>query len=352
MTMTMTMATMHTTMTTMAPMYTTMMTMTKSKSKSTASTFYNSSIVKTSLLLMMLLLSCGFVFTNFTNTTEISSYGIVVVVASAFVTTTATHHTTAASTTINNRGGGDGSNYRRRRRRLINLLSSSSSTNKKFVEEDKDNDSMIIEYIIRDCSYKELNQVATLIVNGFNSNNTTNKMNTEAEIENAGGELNRLQQNYPYMNKDIHRMLIIEATTKTKTNHDDKSQSSKSKSKSEIVGFCDIDCRPYVIVNNESLSKSKSKLKVPRPYISDLIIDINHRRKGLAKKLIIESEQFVIHLNNTIYNNNIKNKNKQYIQQQLLLNDIWIRVEENNIPAIELYTQNLVGYKESNWIST
>ncbi|OEU07238.1 hypothetical protein FRACYDRAFT_251280 [Fragilariopsis cylindrus CCMP1102] len=156
------------------------------------------------------------------------------------------------------------------------------------------------------------------------------KMNIMSKTFTQIAELNRLQQSYPNNgNKLLHRMLIVEAIVTTTKNN---KNNNKSKSASEIVGFCDVDCRP---------SNIQLKIKLPRPYISDLTINNHHRRQGLAKLLVQESEQFVIDR----YNNKKKENGVDVVDDDI---DIWIRVEENNIAALKLY-QNALGYKITNW---
>jgi ribosomal protein S18 acetylase RimI-like enzyme len=346
----------------------------KSSTSTSAASISISTFFSTSFFISILLYAINFTTESACNT---SSFGIVAV--SAFTSPTHTTHTTTHTTTttttttshptsaaaatttvvssrsrsvgrrhktigISDSGGGDGED---RRGRLITLLSSSSSqdssssssssssqqtTAEKEEEENTNIDTNIanIEYKIRDCTYKELNQVASLMITGFYD---ITKMNIMSKKFTEIAELNRLQQSYPGSssannnnnnnndinnnnNNALHRMLIVEAIV-TKT-----TKSTKSiKSKSEIVGFCDVDCRPYNI---------QLKVKLPRPYISDLTIDNNHRRKGLAKQLVEESEKIVTSIKNNRFN------------------DIWIRVEDNNQAAIELY-QNSLGYKITNW---
>jgi ribosomal protein S18 acetylase RimI-like enzyme len=272
---------------------------------------------------------------------------------SAFTTTTTT--ATSISRSVGHKksiGIGISESDNHMRRRLIILLSSSSSssqdsssqdslsqqqtitTTAEKVNDDNTNEdekeevsNSNIEYRIRDCTYQELNQVAALMMTGFYN---LTKMNIMSKKFTHIAELNRLQQSYPN-DKLLHRMLIVEAIVTTTINK------NKSKSdKSEIVGFCDVDCRPCNI---------QLKIKLPRPYISDLTINNHHRRQGLAKLLVTESEQFVMDRYN---NNNKKKKNGVDVDDVDIDIDIWIRVEENNIAALKLY-QTALGYKITNW---
>jgi ribosomal protein S18 acetylase RimI-like enzyme len=99
-------------------------------------------------------------------------------------------------------------------------------------------------------------------------------------------ELNRLQQNFPYVETDLHCMLVAILDN-------------------EVVGFVDIDARPC-----------KTKPPLPRPYLSDLAVHPDHRRKGIAKALIQRGECFL---------------------EENSRNELFIRVEESNEAAISMY---------------
>lgn len=107
------------------------------------------------------------------------------------------------------------------------------------------------------------------------------------------GELNRLQQNFPYVDADLHRMLV--ATTVDKD--DDRGVL--------LVGFCDVDARDC-----------KTRPVLPRPYVSDICVHPDYRRKGIAQALIQESERFL---------------------QKIPRSNVYIRVEESNHAAIAMY---------------
>lgn len=106
-------------------------------------------------------------------------------------------------------------------------------------------------------------------------------------------ELNRLQQNYPYADLDLHQMVVAEAANATS-------------SAMVVVGFADVDCRPC-----------KTKPILPRPYISDLAVSNQYRRQGIAKSLVQYCESFIQDVSNR--------------------DDVFIRVETNNTPAINMY---------------
>ena len=162
-----------------------------------------------------------------------------------------------------------------------------------------------VTYRLRDCQYRELNDVATLVVESFYDKK---KVNLVARKLYRLAEMNRLQQNFPYPeSRGVHRMLVIEA-------------SQEGNDEPTIVGFCDVDSRPCA-----------TKLKLPRPYLSDLAVDPKHRRKGLARMLVEASEEFV-----------------QNDQDGSPSEELWIRVASDNEAALGLYRDKL-GYSFADW---
>mmetsp|Transcript_2852 Transcript_2852/g.3329 ORF Transcript_2852/g.3329 Transcript_2852/m.3329 type:complete len:311 (-) Transcript_2852:82-1014(-) len=137
--------------------------------------------------------------------------------------------------------------------------------------------------IIREAVYSDLPNVADIIVKSFYE-----KSNGLFAMYNKVNELQRLQTNFPY-DKSRHSMLVA--------CHKDR--------KKQILGFVDIDGRP-----------SKLKNAPPRPYLSDLVVDINWRRRGIACALISRCEDKV----------------KSYGS-----NDLYLRVEFKNNAAISMY---------------
>lgn len=106
------------------------------------------------------------------------------------------------------------------------------------------------------------------------------------------GELNRLQLNFPYSDQE-HSMLVACCTV------------SK-----QVVAFCDVDARPPRQQNDP-----------PRPYLSDLCIHPQWRRRGIASCLIQKCQQVVI--------------------EQMNKRELYIRVEQDNTPALQMYTVKL-----------
>lgn len=193
---------------------------------------------------------------------------------------------------------------------------------------------------IRDCQYNELGKVADIIMSSFyNNEQTASIWNNIYRI----AEINRIQQSFPYSDdRELHRMLVAtiprKASTSAKSNDDENI----------IVGFVDIDIRPATNLNSGLYSYN------PRPYLSDLCIDPQYRRIGIAKQLILYCEQFCFNISNeALQRANIKlqssqnkntNKKNNVNFTSIKNNQLYIRVEKTNIPAIQMYNQ--LGYKE------
>ena len=105
-------------------------------------------------------------------------------------------------------------------------------------------------------------------------------------------ELNRLQNNFPYAEQDIHQMVVAIST-------------SPNTGEEKVVGFVDIDARPC-----------RTKQILPRPYLSDLAVDPHYRRQGIARALVEYCEHFI---------------------QNIPKEELWIRVQESNVAAISMY---------------
>jgi ribosomal protein S18 acetylase RimI-like enzyme len=106
-------------------------------------------------------------------------------------------------------------------------------------------------------------------------------------------ELSRLQQNYFSTDSDLHQMLVAVIDNQ------------------KVVGFCDVDARP-----------SKTHPPLPRPYLSDLAVQPEYRRRGIAKSLVQRGEYFL---------------------RTVPREELFIRVEETNQAAISMYSG--LGYE-------
>jgi len=149
---------------------------------------------------------------------------------------------------------------------------------------------------IRDPTYREMNFVADTIMKCFYQDSKP-----PARQLYRLGELNRIQQNFAY-DREKHRMWVA-AVPQPEGGHD------------KIVAFCDIDDRrPNV--------KTTYKYN-PRPYLSDLCVDPDYRRQGIAQRLVEQCEDFC---------------------RSLKKEEVFIRVERTNEAALNMYTK--LGYSE------
>lgn len=163
------------------------------------------------------------------------------------------------------------------------------------------------EIRIRDSLYGELGSVADVILESFyaDAKPPWNYMYRLAE-------LNRLQQGFPYADdRELHRMLVA--------------VHRKSTGEDEIVGFCDIDARKP----NQSTAYKYN----PRPYLSDLCVAPSVRRRGVARSLVKECEEF---------SRRLAQRKRQ--EESAALAEIYIRVERTNEAAVKMYTE--MGYQE------
>lgn len=168
-------------------------------------------------------------------------------------------------------------------------------------------------YEIRDCEYRQLSTVADIVVDSFYDNK---KVNGVAKKLYKLAELNRLQQNFPYPeSRTVHKMLVVMA---------DEHPGEPSSDQPTVVGFCDIDARPCA-----------TKLKLPRPYLSDLAIHPNHRRRGLARMLVEYAEDFVLGISSSD-------------SDKAPFDELWIRVASKNEAALGLYKDKL-SYSFAEW---
>jgi ribosomal protein S18 acetylase RimI-like enzyme len=131
----------------------------------------------------------------------------------------------------------------------------------------------------------ELGTVADIFIDSFYTSKTSWKKLYRL------AELNRLQQNFPYKDTDLHQMLVavsvIDLDNRT------------------IVGFCDVDARPC-----------QTHPPLPRPYLSDLAVDPQYRRLGIASALVQMGESFL---------------------QNVPRDEVFIRVDETNESAMNMY---------------
>lgn len=151
---------------------------------------------------------------------------------------------------------------------------------------------------IRSCEYTELNPVSDIIMESFYEDKV--KKGPWKRVYKLA-ELNRLQQNYPYQDTDLHQMLV-----------------AAEKATGTVIGFVDIDARPC-----------QTKIKLPRPYLSDLCVHPDFRRRGIANRLVKACEEFT---------------------EEIPRPELWIRVKGDNTAAIEMYKSldySIIGQDEN-----
>jgi ribosomal protein S18 acetylase RimI-like enzyme len=194
----------------------------------------------------------------------------------------------------------------------------------------KDGEASLIleqEFRIRDCQYAELGECASIILSSFYSNTTKSPWRQLYRM----GELNRIQQGFPYGDDRAHHRMLVAIILRP----DDNATSSvhqleeEEMEKERIVGFVDVDTR----IPNRDTTYTYN----PRPYLSDLCIHPDFRRRGIAKELVRACEQFVVRSRMTTASSAIVEREQQQKKE------LYIRVEANNKAAIDMYSS--MGYE-------
>jgi ribosomal protein S18 acetylase RimI-like enzyme len=185
--------------------------------------------------------------------------------------------------------------------------STTTSTASKLGEESSSNDSLPVppkrSFSIREARFKDLSRVSNIIVESFYKPSLFKRYHAMAE-------LNRLQSNFPY-GDDKHFMYVAYANK----NGSSADSNGRSSDESSIVGFCDIDARPLKGTWQQNATYN------PRPYLSDLAVDIRWRRRGIARALIRACEEKAFRLG---------------------FDYLYLRVKFDNEPAILMYAE--MGY--------
>lgn len=159
-------------------------------------------------------------------------------------------------------------------------------------------------FSIREARFKDLSRVSNIIVESFYKPSLFKRYTAIAE-------LNRLQSNFPYGDSK-HFMYVAY----TNTNGGGNGSNGRKNDESAVVGFCDIDARPL-----NSIGRPQKASYNPRPYLSDLAVDIRWRRRGIARALIHACEEKAFRLG---------------------FDYLYLRVKFDNEPAILMYAD--MGY--------
>jgi len=182
------------------------------------------------------------------------------------------------------------------------------STNAVDVSEDEKFESSPLSFRIRKINFSELDQVSKIILVSF----------YKEEFQKGPwkhlcsmNELSRLQSNFPYSDPNHYMYAAVAESSKSSAASPSarrtlKNSNNNNNAKPMIVGFVDIDGRP-----------PKQVTDPPRPYLSDLCIHPQWRRKGIARALIQKCEQTV--------------------QEQMNKSEMYIRVEQSNDAARSMY---------------
>lgn len=170
------------------------------------------------------------------------------------------------------------------------------------------------QFKIRKCKYADLKAVSEIIVSSFYDDKM--KSSPFSAVLKLG-ELNRLQQNFPYADQADRHVMFVATTTSSMDNPNEDDTS-------EIVGFVDIDARP-----------ATRRIDPPRPYLSDLAVHPNYRRMGIATTLIQTCEELVstgkIKVPTAVPSSGEEHNNNNNTKV------IYIRVEQANAAAIQMY---------------
>lgn len=148
---------------------------------------------------------------------------------------------------------------------------------------DKDTTPTTTTFQIREAQYSDLAQAADLMTDGFYPELRNNPIMRPIRYV---LELDRLQNNFPYDRDGRHYYLVVNEIGDGMTNRN-------------VIGFCDIDGRIPTVAAAQTnstdsvstlLSQFTKRIIRPQPYFSDLAIDPNYRRQGIASALMKEAE--------------------------------------------------------------
>jgi ribosomal protein S18 acetylase RimI-like enzyme len=204
------------------------------------------------------------------------------------------------------------------------LKASSCNDGSSKFESQQDEQQQRQEFTIRNCKYADLKAVSDIIVDSFYTDNM--KSSPFAAVLKLG-ELNRLQQNFPYNDSERHVMLVAITADSSQDNVKPASFSSTS---GTVVGFVDVDARP-----------ATRRIDPPRPYLSDLAVHTDYRRNGIATILIQTCEALVhsgrvrVSAARPVDGNGFSTITDHPTGSQT--KEMYIRVERANTAAIQMY---------------
>ncbi|KAL3805305.1 hypothetical protein HJC23_009012 [Cyclotella cryptica] len=184
-------------------------------------------------------------------------------------------------------------------------FASSSTRFEKFKKDESTSSSHSLRehYRIDEAKYSQLSQVAEIITNSFHPELDNNPILRPLRVL---LEMDRLQSNFPYGDKDHYYFVVSCCSEKDKDGI--------------VVGFCDLDFRspPTYSTNPFTMFTPSSSNHIirQRPYLSDLAIHPGHRRRGLASSLMEEAE------------NRAKSRG---------VREIYLGVAEENSAALSMY---------------
>jgi ribosomal protein S18 acetylase RimI-like enzyme len=167
---------------------------------------------------------------------------------------------------------------------------------------------------IRRCLYGDLNEAVDVIMSSY----YVNMKNPWLQMYRLG-ELNRLQQNFPRMDLNLHCMFVAIAIPNSNSRLDsgnNNNNSNNQQQKRTIIGFCDVDGR--------TPNRPTGYAYNPRPYVADMCVDPAFRRRGIGQQLMQACEDF----------------SRNVLQQS----QIYLRVETKNQAGFQLYTG--MGYRQ------
>lgn len=202
-----------------------------------------------------------------------------------------------------------GNLYQSRRRTqhassCLKSLPAATTSAVEIIQENDDINTFQNDYTIREALYSELQVIASLVTAGFHPELDSNPFLRPIRVL---LELDRLQNNFPYPGDENRHMYLV----------------CEAKKDNKLVGFCDIDARiPANKKKENPFSPFASTIYRPHPYFSDLTVDPNYRRKGIASALVEEGER------------RAKDMNCQ---------EMYLGVASTNTVALDLYSK--MGYE-------